>query len=86
LSTSTLSGSLSSSSRARHRAKKKKVSNVRNFSAGRNDNAHWLENSNFSAEFLVKKLVSSIFCRKLGGKPKTFSPLLWFELKNSKES
>jgi hypothetical protein len=51
-------------------------------------NPHWLENSDFSAEFSVKNLVRfpSIFCRKLGGKPKTFSPLFWFELKNSKAS
>jgi hypothetical protein len=48
---------------------------------------HWLENSKFSAEFLVKNVVCfpSIFS-KLGGKPKTFSPLFWFEVKNSKES
>jgi hypothetical protein len=47
-----------------------------------------LENSNFSAELLVKNFVHfpSIFCQELGGKPKTFSPLFWFEMKNSKES
>jgi hypothetical protein len=45
-------------------------------------------NSNFSAEFLVKNLICfpPIFCWKLGGKPKTFSPLFQFEVKNSKES
>jgi hypothetical protein len=42
----------------------------------------------FSAEFSVKNLVRfpSIFCWTLGGKPQTFSPLFWFEVKNSKES
>jgi hypothetical protein len=49
---------------------------------------HWLEISKFSAEFSVKNLVCfpSIFSQKLGGKSKTFSPLFWFEVKNSKES
>jgi hypothetical protein len=49
--------------------------------------SHWLENSKFSAEFPVKNLVGfpSIFSQKLGGKPKTFSPLFWFEVKNSKK-
>jgi hypothetical protein len=39
-------------------------------------------------QFSVKNLVCfpSIFSQKLGGKPKTFSPLCWFEVKNSKES
>jgi hypothetical protein len=47
-----------------------------------------LENSKFSAGFSVKNLVClpSIFSWKLGGKPKTFSPLFQFEVKNSKES
>jgi hypothetical protein len=47
-----------------------------------------LGKSNFSAEFSVKNLVCfpSIFSQKLGGKPKTFSPLFRFEAKNSKQS
>jgi hypothetical protein len=47
-----------------------------------------LENSNLSAEFPVKNLICflSIFSDKLGGKPKTFSPLSQFEVKNTKES
>jgi hypothetical protein len=47
-----------------------------------------LEILNFSAEFSVKNLVCfpSFFSWKLGGKPKTFPPLFWFEVKNSKES
>jgi hypothetical protein len=49
---------------------------------------HWLEISNFSAEFSVKNVVCFplIFCQKLGGKLKIFSPLFWFKVKNSKES
>jgi hypothetical protein len=47
-----------------------------------------LGNSKFSAEFSVKNLVCfpSMFCWKIGGKPKTFSPLFQFKVKNSKES
>jgi hypothetical protein len=50
--------------------------------------SHWLGDSNFSAQFMVKNVIcfSDIFQRKNGEILKAFSPLFWFEVKNLKES